>query len=170
MRQLVATKGWIDSASAQEVETSVITMMDERYIAPMEDVAPEPTPVGVNVAPRKKAKHCPYRDLAEASPIVASSNLSRDEAIAQELSTYKSTVVFPSADERFDVLGWWRQQNQLPLLQSVARSILAIPASSAKSESNFSDGGNTVTKLRTALKPSVVNDLLFLRSVHKHTG
>ena len=43
-------------------------------------------------------------------------------------------------------------------------SILCIPTSSSKSESNFLDAGNTLTKKRFGLKPTTVNDFLFVRS------
>jgi hypothetical protein len=43
-------------------------------------------------------------------------------------------------------------------------SVLCILASSSKSESNFSDAGNTLTKKRSELKPTTVNDFLFVRS------
>jgi hypothetical protein len=46
----------------------------------------------------------------------------------------------------------------------VARSILCIPASSSKSECNFSDAGNTLTAKRNGLKPSTLDTLLFMRS------
>jgi hypothetical protein len=43
-------------------------------------------------------------------------------------------------------------------------SVLCIPASSSKSESNFSDAGNMLTKKCSGLKPVTVNDLLFVQS------
>ena len=43
-------------------------------------------------------------------------------------------------------------------------SVLCILASNSKSESNFSDAGNTLTKKRSGLKPTTMNDLLFVRS------
>ena len=43
-------------------------------------------------------------------------------------------------------------------------SVLCIPASSSKSESNFSDAGNMLTKKRSGLKLVTVNDLLFVQS------
>jgi hypothetical protein len=43
-------------------------------------------------------------------------------------------------------------------------SVLCIPVSSSKLESNFSDARNTLTKKRSGLKSSTVNDLLFVRS------
>ena len=39
-----------------------------------------------------------------------------------------------------------------------------IPASNSKSESNFSDAGNMLTKKRCRLKPMIVNDFFFVRS------
>jgi hypothetical protein len=42
--------------------------------------------------------------------------------------------------------------------------VLCIPASSSKTESNFSDAGNTITNKHSGLKPTIVNDLLFVRS------
>jgi hypothetical protein len=43
-------------------------------------------------------------------------------------------------------------------------SVLCIPAFNSKSESNFSDSWNTLTKKRSGLKPTTMNDLLFVRS------
>jgi hypothetical protein len=37
-------------------------------------------------------------------------------------------------------------------------SLLCIPGSGSKSESNFLDAGNTRTKKRSRLKPAIVND------------
>jgi hypothetical protein len=43
-------------------------------------------------------------------------------------------------------------------------SVLCIHASNSKSESNFLDAGNALTKKRSELKPMIVNDFLFVRS------
>jgi hypothetical protein len=43
-------------------------------------------------------------------------------------------------------------------------SVLWIPASSSKWESNLSDAGNTLSKKRSGLKLATVNGLLFVRS------
>ncbi|KAH9102997.1 hypothetical protein AeMF1_020563 [Aphanomyces euteiches] len=69
-------------------------------------------------------------------------------------------------DREFRVLSWWKHKGAMlfPIMALVARSILCVPASSAMSENNFSDAGNTITKKRNRLKPRVVNDLMFLRS------
>ena len=50
-----------------------------------------------------------------------------------------------------DVLDFWKQnQDVFPLLAKMARIVLAIPASSAKSEHVFSTGGLIVTPRRFA--------------------
>jgi len=66
----------------------------------------------------------------------------------------------------FHVLSWWRRKGKdvFPILVQVMRSTLCIPASSAMSENNFSDAGNTLTKKRNRLKPRTINNLMFLRS------
>ena len=43
-------------------------------------------------------------------------------------------------------------------------SVLCIPASNFNSESNFSDAESTLTKKHFGLKPTIVNDFLFVRS------
>ncbi len=58
---------------------------------------------------------------------------------------------------------WWEQHAPvLPLISNCARKYLSIPASSAPVERLFSMAGLTVTKKRASLKPSLVNDLVFL--------
>ena len=67
---------------------------------------------------------------------------------------------------KFNILLWWKLKGAptFPIMSRVARSVLCIPASNSKSESNFSDAGNTLTKKRSVLKPAIVNDLLFVQS------
>ena len=67
---------------------------------------------------------------------------------------------------KFNILLWWKLKEALtlPIMSRVARSVLCIPTSNSKSESNFSDARNMLTKKRSGLKPAIVNDLLFVRS------
>jgi hypothetical protein len=63
------------------------------------------------------------------------------------------------------LLGFWKVKAEIwPIMARAARSILSNPASSAKSETNFSDAGNTMTEKRNGLKPATLNMLMFLRS------
>ena len=67
---------------------------------------------------------------------------------------------------KFNILLWWKRKGAptFPIMSRVARSVLCIPASISKSESNFSNAGNMLTKKRSGLKPMIVDDLLFVRS------
>ena len=67
-----------------------------------------------------------------------------------------------------DILIWWRHnQEELPLLSKLARMILAIPASSAKSERVFSVGGLIVSCKRGSLAPTKVEQLIVLKENRK---
>jgi hAT family C-terminal dimerisation region len=72
----------------------------------------------------------------------------------------------------FQVLMWWKLfgTHLFPMIARVARSTLCVCASSAKSENNFSDAGNTLTKKRSNLNPHIVNDMMFVRSNHDICG
>ena len=59
-----------------------------------------------------------------------------ESKVLKEMSIYEA---LPDAFKNSDILQWWKKHNTaLPLLATLARVILAIPASSAKSEKVFS--------------------------------
>ena len=61
-------------------------------------------------------------------------------------------------------LNWWKKVvPTLPIVTNFARSVLAIPASSAKSERVFSKGGNIVTRKRTRLNPKKVEEIVIIQ-------
>lgn len=63
------------------------------------------------------------------------------------------------------VLQYWKTTgSRFPVLQRVARKLLAVPASSAPSERLFSAAGRTVEPRRTCLLPDTVDDILFLHA------
>jgi hypothetical protein len=63
-----------------------------------------------------------------------------------------------------DVLNWWKiASTKYPQLLAIERKYLAIPATSAASESAFRHAGLTVTELRNRLNPETLSDLLFIR-------
>lgn len=79
-----------------------------------------------------------------------------------QMSTYNTTL---------PILEWWKAHaHELPALSRLARSTLCIMASSAPSERNFSVAGHVVSSRRTSLKPSSVNNILFLNSAWKSTA
>ena len=60
-------------------------------------------------------------------------------------------------------LVWWKCHAQkFPLLAELARTYLAVPATSVPSERAFSTTGMTVTKQRAALDSETVDALVFL--------
>lgn len=68
-----------------------------------------------------------------------------------------------------DVLQWWKKQADLPLLSSLAKDYLSIPATSVSSERVFSSAGNIVTAERSLLHPDHVDQLIFLKKNLKKT-
>jgi hypothetical protein len=88
----------------------------------------------------------------------------------QELADYQSHRINQITTECMNasddgLLMWWKSRApSWPILARVARSVLATSASSAKSEHNFSEVGNHVTKKRSGLKPKTVNTLMIMRS------
>ncbi|GJT86920.1 zinc finger BED domain-containing protein RICESLEEPER 2-like protein [Tanacetum coccineum] len=64
-------------------------------------------------------------------------------------------------DEKFDVLGWWKQNSEkFPILSQVARHVLAMPVSTVASESAFSTGGRVIDKFRSSLTPKTAEALI----------
>ncbi|CAF3210964.1 unnamed protein product [Rotaria sp. Silwood2] len=69
---------------------------------------------------------------------------------------------------RQNPLDFWRE-NQLsfPRLSKLARRIHSIPATIATVERQFSGAGVVINERRTNLKPSQVDNILFIRSCEK---
>ncbi len=93
-------------------------------------------------------------------------------AIDKELLDYMTLKL--TSDEKKQIenetpssglLSWWRDRAAtFSILASAVCCVLAYPTSSAKSECNFSDAGNTLTHKRNQLSPNTVDTLLFMRS------
>ena len=81
--------------------------------------------------------------------------------VRKEMERYEG---FTYPGKNTNILLWWKQhEGVLPLLASLAKRILAIPASSAKSERVFSTGGNIVTAKRNRLAPKNVENLIKIK-------
>lgn len=66
-------------------------------------------------------------------------------------------------DRNLSPLQWWRDnEGKFPNLALLARSYLAVPATSTPSERLFSAAGNIVSKKRASLTPDHVDMLTFL--------
>ena len=86
--------------------------------------------------------------------------------IRKEMSKYEALSVPPKAT---CILGWWNFHSKMfPILSSLARMVLAIPASSAKSERTFSTCGNLVTQKRSRLGPNKVEELVITKENWKN--
>lgn len=60
-----------------------------------------------------------------------------------------------------DTLSWWKNaQTMYPKLSKMARDVMAVPATGAGVEREFSISGRVVTKQRNRLKPSTIRDLM----------
>lgn len=68
-------------------------------------------------------------------------------------------------DNDLNILKWWRDHKvTFPGLAILSAYYLAIPASSASSEREFSAAGQTINERRTNLKPETVDSILVLHS------
>ena len=81
--------------------------------------------------------------------------------IRKEMERYEEYTTPPKGAS---VLTWWkRHKDILPILSTMARAVLAVPASSAKSERVFSTGANVVTKKRTRMLPPKVEQTIIIK-------
>ncbi len=77
-----------------------------------------------------------------------------------EWAAYKKEECISVSD---DVFEWWKTHQKLfPVLAQMAKTYLAIFASSADVERLFSVAGRVVSPLRTSLSSSKVEKLIFL--------
>ncbi|CAO2816523.1 unnamed protein product [Amaranthus hypochondriacus] len=64
-------------------------------------------------------------------------------------------------DSNFEILAWWKDQTKrYPILQKMAKDVLAIPISTVASESAFSTGGRILDDFRTSLTPKMAEALI----------
>lgn len=69
----------------------------------------------------------------------------------------------PATQKRVDILEWWKANEQrFYHIAQIARSVLAIPASSVPSERVFSKAGELLTRKRLGMKPEEAELQLFL--------
>ncbi|KAI8539165.1 hypothetical protein RHMOL_Rhmol09G0160200 [Rhododendron molle] len=81
-----------------------------------------------------------------------------------ESDHYLSEAVLPKP-AGFDVLNWWKSHKpKYPILQAMARDLLAIPVSTVASESAFSTNGRLVSPHRSRLHPDTMEALMSAQS------
>ena len=85
----------------------------------------------------------------------------RQDNIQEEIKRYTKERL---ASQNSDPLDWWElNEFRFHHIACIAKSILAVPATSTSKERLFSTAGLTVTRLRNSLKPENVNALVFLK-------
>jgi len=72
-------------------------------------------------------------------------------------------------ESEYNPLSFWKKMHSsYPILSKVAARVLAVPASSAAVERQFSFTGNIITQKRAKLCPDVVNDMVFHHSFKRY--
>ncbi|CAN1242152.1 Putative AC transposase [Linum perenne] len=96
----------------------------------------------------------------------------RDSLLDHEGDWKQSRVVYKYLDdaregaedvtEEFDILTWWKVVGayKYPVMSEIAKDVLAIPISSATSESAFSNGGRVLDDFRSSLLLEIVDALI----------
>ena len=139
--------------------------------APPEPAAPAGSEVQV-VAPRKTSKKTTIagilkyiitkpRGTQQNDPAASASvSITPEQRVVMEINGYLS---LPPSPENEDPLLWWKiSKRQFPLLASVAKKILCIPATSVPSERAFSTAGHILSPQRNRLGVETLNMLCFL--------
>jgi hypothetical protein len=66
--------------------------------------------------------------------------------------------------DNFDILDWWKSNSgEYPILASMAKDALAVPASTVASESAFSTGRRVISDFRSRLTPDTAEALICLQ-------
>jgi hypothetical protein len=86
---------------------------------------------------------------------------SASETSKSELLIYLDEANHPLNDKNFNLLNYWKvNAPRFPVVSSMAKKFLAVPASSVSSESTFSCGGRVLDDYRSSLKPATVQALV----------
>jgi hypothetical protein len=93
--------------------------------------------------------------------------LTDDEIVGKELTNYINEPRLERLDNLnmpISPLEWWAQhEGKYPILSSLARNVLCIPATSAPTERLFSYAGLTIADNRTNLLPDNAAEIIYLR-------
>lgn len=109
---------------------------------------------------KKKKKGAALDQLfGETFEVKAATRSSREKA-CEEVMRYRERNPLPLKD---NPLQWWKGQSDLPLLSSLAKKYLCIPATSVASERVFSTAGDVVSAQRSVLRHDHIDQLIFLK-------
>ena len=85
-----------------------------------------------------------------------------------EIEQYQTKIVTDNDRDECPLSYWNRNEKLLPKLSRIANELIPIPATSVKSEQNFSAAGRLINDRRTTIKSDHVDALLFVRSNISH--
>jgi len=86
---------------------------------------------------------------------------SASERSKSELLIYLDEANHSLNDKNFNLLQYWKVNAlRFPVVSSMAKKFLAVPASSVSSESTFSCRGRILDDYRSSLKPATVQALV----------
>ncbi|KAK3550638.1 hypothetical protein QTP70_001808 [Hemibagrus guttatus] len=159
-----------DSTTVSDMKTAILQNLSSRYTEagtvgqtePMEEGATDGNPIDAADAMHRVEQEQPpskktaLEDLLGATfaKIAAAQSKSRMEV---EIDMYKKDTSIPLTS---CPLKWWKENAQMcPLLSSLAKAYLIIPATSVPSERVFSTAGDTVNAQRSQLSPKHVDML-----------
>src|SRR5205085_9294010 len=89
------------------------------------------------------------------------------QSIAWDKNTneYDRYISSPVVTYQIPVLEWWRQhESEYPRLSLMVRDTLAVPATGAGVERQFSRSGRIVTPLRHRLNPETVHEIMMYKN------
>jgi len=115
----------------------------------------------INTVQERPSKKSRKKETVDFSQYYDSSS---DEGEEDEVDLYIKSKVPKNKD--LDILQWWKDhKHEFPKLAILCAYYLAIPASSASSEREFSAVGQTINERHTNLNPETVDSILILHSI-----
>lgn len=141
-----------------ENQRKVVSSHVEKLVAEIRGANADASTVQVKAEPTENPTPKRLRLAEMMRGDVITIDLTKAEGINTEYGAFlREPVSIP------DPLEWWRcNSRRFPALAQLAMRYLAIPATEVPSERAFSTAGGTVTKLRAALEPEVVDACVFL--------
>ncbi|CAM9896776.1 unnamed protein product [Sphacelaria rigidula] len=171
-------------ASSAEIAAAVKKVWSqlEKYATAVVDALREAgDPVGQGGPPKKKLKFTATATddrhddffLDAATEDISGSDDTADERPSQDLARdamdqYRDAKLpseFGKVTDGESVAAFWRGygRKHFPIVASVARAVLAAPASSAVLERDFGEAGKLVNRQRSSMLPAYVEMLMLLR-------
>nr|KYP56873.1 Putative AC transposase [Cajanus cajan] len=102
--------------------------------------------------------------MSDFVKFMAKKKKARTSSMKTELDYYLEEDNLPITSD-FDILSWWKTNGlKYPILQAIARDVLAIPITTVASESAFSVGGQILSPNRSRLNHTTVEALMCTKS------